>query len=571
MDRQDAERVAERAAEALGPEAGLVASLDPVSLARAMAEVGAGLARHPFGGALAGIRYAAGLAATGAVSAARAFGGETSPPIPPPARDRRFADEAWAGNPLFFGLQQSYLLTARLARELVAAAELEPRWRAKAELATQLLIDAMAPTNFLATNPAALKRAFDTGGRSAAKGINNLLDDLVSNGGKPRQVDTSPFTLGENLAATKGKVVFRNSLMELLQYSPTTRTTYETPILCSPPWINKYYVMDLAPGRSFIQWAVDHGHTVFAISYRNPDTTMRGVKLDDYLLQGPVTALDVVRDITGAPQANVVGLCLGGTLTTMLIAYLDAIGDQRVKSATLLNTLIDFSAPGVLGELHRPRDGRAPRGQDGPPGLPRGPRDGHHLRPAAGQRPHLELRGQQLADGRGPAGLRHPGLERRLDPHARGHALVLPAHLLPGQPAGAGRDGAGRGAPAPGRGDPGPVPGRGRHRPHHPLDLLLQHHPAGQGGHPVRAQLLGPHRGHRQPAQPQGAALDQRRRTPPDPDVWLAGATEHPGSWWDDWVGWAKAHGGQRRKPPPMGSDRHPPIADAPGSYIHEK
>ncbi|HYJ73762.1 MAG TPA: poly-beta-hydroxybutyrate polymerase, partial [Actinomycetota bacterium] len=222
MDRQDAERVAERAAEALGPEAGLVASLDPVSLARAMAEVGAGLARHPLGGALAGFRYAAGLAATGAVSAARAFGGETSPPIPPPARDRRFADQAWTGNPLFFGLHQSYLLTARLARELVAAAELDPRWRGKAELATQLLIDAMAPSNFLATNPAALKRAFDTGGLSAARGINNFLDDLVSNGGKPRQVDTSPFTLGENLAATKGKVVFRNSLMELLQYSPTT-------------------------------------------------------------------------------------------------------------------------------------------------------------------------------------------------------------------------------------------------------------------------------------------------------------------------------------------------------------
>jgi polyhydroxyalkanoate synthase subunit PhaC len=229
MDRQDAERVAERAAEALGPEAGLVASLDPVSLAKAMAEVGAGLVRHPFGGALAGLRYAAGLATTGAVSAARLLGAENSPPIPPPARDRRFADTAWDGNPLFFGLQQGYLLTARLARELVAAAELPPHWHGKAELATQLLIDAMAPSNFLATNPAALKRAFDTGGRSAAKGLNNFLDDLVSNGGKPRQVDTTPFTLGENLAATKGKVVFRNSLMELLQYAPTTRTTYETP------------------------------------------------------------------------------------------------------------------------------------------------------------------------------------------------------------------------------------------------------------------------------------------------------------------------------------------------------
>jgi polyhydroxyalkanoate synthase len=193
MDQQDAERVAERAAEALGPEAGLVASLDPVSLARAMAEVGTGLVRHPWGGALAGIRYAAGMAAAGAVAASRALGGQTPPPLPSAARDRRFTDEAWAGNPMFFGLQQSYLLTARLARELVAAAELGPRWRGKAELATQLLIDAMAPTNFLATNPAALKRAFDTGGRSAAKGLNNFLDDLVSNGGKPRQAARSSW------------------------------------------------------------------------------------------------------------------------------------------------------------------------------------------------------------------------------------------------------------------------------------------------------------------------------------------------------------------------------------------
>src|SRR4029450_8473020 len=208
MDPLDAERVAERAPEALGPEAGLVASLDPVSLGRATARVGARPARAPFGGPLAGLRCAAGLAAPGAVSAARAFGAQTSPPTPPPARDRRFADLAWDGNPLFFGLQQSYLLASRLVRELVDAAELSPQWRGKAELATQLLIDAMAPSNFLATNPAALKRAFDTGGRSAAKGINNFLDHLGSNNGKPRQVDTSPFTLGEDLAATEGKVVF---------------------------------------------------------------------------------------------------------------------------------------------------------------------------------------------------------------------------------------------------------------------------------------------------------------------------------------------------------------------------
>ena len=570
MDPLDAERVAERAAEALGPEAGLVASLDPVSLARAMAEVGAGLARHPFGGALAGFRFAAGLAATGAVSAARALGAQTSPPIPPPARDRRFADQAWEGNPLFFALQQSYLLGSRLVRELVDAAELDPRWRGKAQLATQLLIDAMAPSNFLATNPAALKRAFDTGGRSAAKGLNNFLDDLVSNGGKPRQVDTTPFKLGENLAATKGKVVFRNSLMELLQYAPTTRTTYETPILCSPPWINKYYVMDLAPGRSFIQWAVDHGHTVFAISYRNPDESMRGVKLDDYLLQGPVTALDVVRDITGAPQANVVGLCLGGTLTTMLIAYLDAIGDQRVKSATLLNTLIDFSAPGVLGnftdedtvqrlEAKMSRQGylegremattfdllRANdliwnyvasnwlMGED-PPAFDILAWNADSTRmPAAMHSFYLRTCYLQNQLARGEMEL--AGVRLSLDAVDEDLYLVgaVTDHITPWTSS------------------------------YNTTQLV-------KGDTRFVLSSSGHIAGIVNPPSPK-ARHWTNDENPPDPDVWLTGATEHAGSWWEDWVGWAKAHGGPRRKPPPMGSATYPPIADAPGSYIHEK
>jgi polyhydroxyalkanoate synthase len=570
MDRQDGERVAERAAEALGPEAGLVASLDPVLLARALAEVGVGLTRHPVGSALAGLRFAAGLAAAGAVATARAFGADTSPPLSPPARDRRFADPAWGDNPLFFGLQQGYLLAAKLARELVAAAELGPRWRGKSELATQLLIDAMAPTNFLATNPAALKRAFDTGGRSAARGLGNFLDDLVSNGGKPRQVDATPFTLGENLAATSGKVVFRNSLMELLQYAPTTRTTYETPILCSPPWINKYYVMDLAPDRSFIQWAVDHGHTVFAISYRNPDQTMRGVQLDDYLLQGPVTALDAVREITGAPQANVVGLCLGGTLTTMLIAYLDAVGDQRVRSATLLNTLVDFSAPGVLGTFtdaetvarleakmarHGYLEGREMAttfdllrandliwnyvvsnwllGED-PPAFDILAWNADSTRmPAAMHSFYLRTcyLENQLAGGE----LELAGARLDLDAVTQNLYLVgaVNDHITPWKSS---------------YGTTRLVKGSTR------FVLSSSGHIAG---------IVNP---------PSPKARHWTNDdTPPGPDAWLAGATEHQGSWWEDWARWAKAHGGQRRKPPPMGSAEHPPIADAPGSYVLER
>ena len=158
----------------------------------------------------------------------------------------------------------------------------------------------MAPTNFLWTNPAALRRAYETGGLSVVAGLRNFLHDLAPNGGRPSQVDASAFGLGGNLAATPGKVVFRNDLMELIQYEPQTETVYETPLLLSPPWINKYYIMDLAPGRSFVEWAVSQGHTVFAISYRNPDESMRDVALDDYLLHGPHTALDVIADITGS-------------------------------------------------------------------------------------------------------------------------------------------------------------------------------------------------------------------------------------------------------------------------------
>jgi polyhydroxyalkanoate synthase len=218
-----------------------------------------------------------------------------------------------------------------------------------------MVTDAVSPANFLFSNPVALKKAFDTGGASVARGLRNFLDDVAHNGGLPRKVDPSAFKVGENLATTPGKVVFRNELMELIQYEAQTKKTFEIPLLCSPPWINKYYIMDLAPGRSYIEWAVQHGHTVFSISYRNPDETMRAMTLDDYLLNGPIRAIEVMQSITGADQVNVVGLCLGGSLTAMMLAYLATSGDDRVRSMSLLNTLLDFSEPGMLGSFTDPR------------------------------------------------------------------------------------------------------------------------------------------------------------------------------------------------------------------------
>ncbi|HLF41450.1 MAG TPA: poly-beta-hydroxybutyrate polymerase, partial [Acidimicrobiia bacterium] len=304
--------VGARAAEILAPEGGL-AALDPVAFGKALTRFGTEVARRPVPTVRAITRLGTGLALSGVAAAGRAGGLKLPGALPaPPPKDRRFADPAWESNAAYFALLQSYRLFDRFVDELLDLAELEEPWRGKARFVLRMAVDATAPTNFLFGNPAALKKAFDTGGLSLVRGFRNFVTDLTTNGGLPRKVDRSAFTLGQNLAATPGKVVFRNDLMELIQYEPQTDTVHEIPILCSPPWINKYYVMDLAPGRSFVEWAVKHGHTVFQISYRNPGKDMSHVRLDDYLIDGPRQALDVIHEITGSPTVNMVGLCLGG-------------------------------------------------------------------------------------------------------------------------------------------------------------------------------------------------------------------------------------------------------------------
>jgi polyhydroxyalkanoate synthase len=198
------------------------------------------------------------------VAATRWFGREIESPVPVDPKDRRFADPAWSTNPVFYGIRLAYLSTCRYAADVLAAASVEDDVARKAELALNLALDAMAPTNFFAMNPAALKRAFDTAGASVVKGAMTFLDDLANNNGRPRQVDARRLRGGRNLAATPGKVVFRNELMELIQYSPQTEQVHARPLLFSPPWINKYYVMDLAPGPQLRRVGVQHGRTVFA-------------------------------------------------------------------------------------------------------------------------------------------------------------------------------------------------------------------------------------------------------------------------------------------------------------------
>ncbi|MCY4036453.1 MAG: poly-beta-hydroxybutyrate polymerase, partial [bacterium] len=323
--------------------------LDPAHLARALMGAGIKAASNPAGVSIALLKAAAGALKVGAATLAKTVDPEVPAPLAPGPKDQRWSAKAWQDNPCFFGLQQTYLLAKNLTDDLIDAAGLNEAEHRKASFAASFAFDALAPTNMLLTNPDALAKAAATGGASVVKGAANMLHDLRHNDGWPSKVDDSGFEPGLNMALTPGKVVYRTELIELMQYEPQTEQTYEIPMLFCPPWINKYYIMDLAPQKSLIEWAVQHGHTCFTISYRNPDESMRDTSFEDYLRHGPLDALRVVREITGQEKANTVNVCLGGTLTALAMAHGAATGDEPIHTATFLNTLTDFSDPGVLG------------------------------------------------------------------------------------------------------------------------------------------------------------------------------------------------------------------------------
>ena len=322
---------------------------DPISLLASLRTVQVSLSTKPEAVAAASTRLSLGLEAAVRATLERAAGKTDVPPVAHFEDDKRFADPAYSDNPLFFLMGQQYLLGCQYVNELLDAAALEGIEDQKARFATKFILDALCPTNTFIGNPQAQREALSTQGESVSRGARNMLDDISRNGGWPSQVDTSGHNVGENIAITPGAVVFRNELIELIQYSAQTEQVYSVPMLFSPPWINKYYIMDLAPGRSLIEWAVQHGHVCFAISYRNPDSSMRDFGMDDYLSRGLFEAVRVIREITGAEHVNLVSLCLGGTLSALALAYDAHIGDDSINCATFLNTHTSFSEPGVLG------------------------------------------------------------------------------------------------------------------------------------------------------------------------------------------------------------------------------
>jgi polyhydroxyalkanoate synthase len=557
-----------RAADVLAPESNALSNPDDVAqLGDALARVVRQAAGNPVHVANVGLHLAVALAQVPPRTLTQWLSdGDKVPPGLDP-KDRRFSDPAWNGNPFFVALRLAHAAACRSVLELIDPPGADPLTAKKAHMLASLTLDALAPTNFLPTNPAALKRAFETGGRSLLKGARNFLDDVRTNGGRPRQVDSSSFVYGKNTAATPGKVVYRNDLIELIQYEAQTPQVHAAPLLCSPPWINKYYVMDLAPQRSFIEWAVQHNRTVFAISYRNATAEMSGVKMDDYLLDGPKQALDVITDITGADTVDIVGLCLGGALTAITAAYLASSGDERVGSLTLLNTMLDYSDPGGLGLFTDAKSVERLEHKMSKSGY----LDGVSMSGTfdvlrandlifnyvvsnwlLGQSPPaFDILAWNADSTRMPAAM-HSFYLRKFyveNSVALGQLELAGRHIELGDI---------------------------KHNVY-VVSAENDHIVPWHSGYATTQLVSGPARfvlssgGHIagivNPPGPKNwyLAADE---VPADPDEWRRCATRHQGSWWEDWSNWSAAIAGDLVEPPRMGSDSYPAVCDAPGTYI---
>jgi polyhydroxyalkanoate synthase len=282
----------------------------------------------------------------------RALGRESEPIATPGASDRRFRNDVWRENPFFDYLKQSYLVAANTIQSIVADAEgLDEQTARKVEFYTKQYVDALSPTNFLLTNPEVMQRTVDTNGQNLLQGLQHFVEDFDPESGRLRirMTDHDAFELGRNVAVSPGKVIYQNELMQLIQYAPATEQVFKRPLLIIPPWINKYYILDLQPKNSLIKWLVEQGHTVFVISWVNPDESLRDKDFEDYVFQGPLDALDAIEAATGEKEVNVIGYCIGGTLLSATLAYLNTRDRAPFVSATFFVTLIDFTDPGDLG------------------------------------------------------------------------------------------------------------------------------------------------------------------------------------------------------------------------------
>ena len=507
---------------------------------------------------------------------ARAAGEVLEPVAVPEPGDRRFADAAWQEIPAFDFVRRAYLVTARRLRALYADLPgLDRHTQRKLDFYLRLYINAIAPSNFLATNPVVLRRAAETEGRSLLQGLAHLLEDLESGGGRLRIRTTREdlFTLGVDLATTLGKVVFRNELMELIQYAPTTERVYRRPLLIVPPWINKYYILDLRPRNSFVRWVVDQGFTVFLISWVNPGPELAHKSFEDYLVEGPLAALDAVRtQVGGRAGCNILGYCIGGTLTACLLGWLAARGERRIGAATFLTTMTDFAEPGDLGVFIDDAQIARLEAQ-----MERcGCLDATYMQTVFSLLRDNDLIWNFVVNnyllGREPPpfdllfwnadGTRMPCMMHRfyLRRFYLENRLVEPGGIsLLGEPIDLGRI---------------TVPAYFLStREDHIAPWRSCYHGARRFGGPVRFVLgrSGHIAGVVNPPASGKYGYWTHRRPPPDPDAFLARARRHEGSWWPDWVAWLRRRSGSPvpARDPEQGRLR--PLEEAPGSYVRRR
>ena len=508
-------------------------------------------------------------------STLKKLSGEKAPDVAAPdAGDKRFAAPEWRDNPYFDFIKQAYVLTSRWAEDLVKRAdEMDPHTREKAAFYMKQVTSALSPSNFLATNPELLRTTIAESGENLARGMKMMAEDIEAGGGqlRIRQADAAKFKLGVNLAATPGKVVFRNELIELIQYAPSTPTVYKRPLLILPPWINKFYVLDLNPEKSFIRWAVAQGLTVFVVSWVNPDERQQDKGFEAYMREGIFAALEAIEAATGESDVAAIGYCVGGTLLAVTLAFMAEIGDNRISSATFFTTQVDFSDAGDLKIFVDAEQLRLTEKKMAETGYLEGAHMAqafNMLRPndliwsywvnnyLKGKEPMaFDLLVWNSDSTRMPAAnhrfyLRHCYLQNDL---TKGKMLIegRPVNLakvtIPIYDLAAKED--------------------------HIAPARSVFNGAKFFGGPVRYVMAGS--GHIAGVVNPAERPKYQFWTggPPEGQFedWVAKARETPGSWWTDWIVWITEQAPERVSPREVGAGRLPPLADAPGEYVRVK
>jgi polyhydroxyalkanoate synthase subunit PhaC len=498
--------------------------------------------------------------------------------VAPEDSDKRFADPTWSDNPLYRRIMQTYLVWRSTMQSMVPERVPERgngngEWKETEQqrFAVRLLTEALAPTNLLLGNPAAIKRAFETGGASLMHGLRNFLDDLRNNNGMPQTVDKRPFAVGRNLAVTPGAVVFRSEILELLQYAPATRQVYERPLLLVPPQINKFYIMDLAPKRSLTEYAVAHGVPFFTVSWRNPKPENRNWGLDEYV-SAIKQALEAVSEITGSAAANLLGVCSGGITSALMLGHLAALGDRRINAATLVVTMLDSSMPSMTGMFTTEESVAAAVERS----RQRGMLDGAEMaRLFAWLRPNdlvwnYWVNNYLMGKDPAPFDILYWNADSTNLP-ARLHAGFMELLLRNGLT----RAGAVEilGTPIDLRQASNDLFVVGGMTDHICSWRAVYNGARLFGG---RSEFVLNSSGHVQTLVCPPTNFKARYFVNPsmgdDPDAWLKEATEQKGSWWDHWLGWLdKRSGDKREAPASLGSRRFPPLEPAPGKYVMEQ